>query len=203
MRRPEAVLFDFDGVLADTEPVHWKCWRDILAPLGIRLEWDWYAENCIGLSERAMMEALLKLSAKPGSTVDELLALYPLKKKAFREAGLREPIISDELLVAIKSLNGTPMAVVTSSGRTEIEPILQRYNLLAEMETCVYGDDVPALKPDPAPYRIAKERLGVSDALVFEDSEAGIQSATAAGCQVVRVAHAADLPRLMRENGLA
>lgn len=201
MSRPQAVLFDFDGVLADTEPIHWRCWKEILAPLGINLEWDWYEAHCLGLSERSMLEALVGLAQKPVA-MDELLAFYPLKKERFRDMALREPIISDEVLEILRSLKDIPMGVVTSSGDLEIQPILSKYGLLELMATCVYGNEVPALKPDPAPYRIAKERLGVQQALAFEDSAAGIQSAASAGCHVVKVDRAADLPRLLRESGL-
>ena len=49
--RYDAILFDFDGVLADTEPIHWSCWVEVLAPLPIELTWDIYAANCIGVQD--------------------------------------------------------------------------------------------------------------------------------------------------------
>lgn len=66
------------------------------------------------------------------------------------------------------------------------------------LTTAVYGNEVKALKPDPEPYRTAMERLGVTRALAFEDSAAGIASARAAGCQVVEVKRPDDLPHLLR-----
>lgn len=194
-----AVLFDFDGVLADSEPLHWKVWREVLGPVGIDLEWPWYEAHCIGHSERKMLEALATLSGNRVN-VDELWPFYPHKKKRFRELALVEPLISEDSLEAIRSLDGLPMAVVTSSGQAEIEPILRRYALLERMATCVYGGDVTALKPDPAPYLLAKRRLGVDHPVAFEDSAAGIASATAAGCEVVAVKAASDLPGLIRQH---
>ena len=197
MSRPEAILFDFDGVLADTEPLHWKCWRDILEPLGLELNWDWYQANCIGLSEHSMLDILVRSSATP-LTTEQLWPLYPNKKQSFAVRARTEEIISIELLDAIKGLRHSSLGVVTSSGKTEIEPILKRYDLLSRMSTCVYRNDVTALKPNPAPYLLAMERLGVKQAIVFEDSPAGIASASAAGCQVVRVKHPSELPQLLR-----
>lgn len=193
---PQALLFDFDGVLADTEPIHWACWRDLLAPEGIDLDWDYFERECIGLSDREFLEAVARRAASP-RTVDELLPLYPLKKKMFADESLRRRLISDATVECLKSLSDKLMAVVTSSVKQEIEPILLKENVHSLMETCVYGDEVPRLKPAPDPYRIAMERLGVSSAVVFEDSKAGVQSALAAGCEVVQVARTEDLPALV------
>ena len=149
-----------------------------------------------------MLEALASLSSNRVS-VDELWPLYPHKKNRFREMALTEPLIGEDTLEAVRTLSGLPMAVVTSSGQTEIEPILRRYGLLERMTTCVYGGDVTALKPDPAPYLLAKQRLGVDHAVAFEDSAAGIASASAAGCVVVEVQAASELPELIRQHVMA
>ncbi len=79
----DAVLFDFDGVLADTEPLHFEAWRDTLAPAGIRLDWEYYVSSCIGLADKEMIAAL-GLKADPPKTLDELWPLYPLKKDRFQ-----------------------------------------------------------------------------------------------------------------------
>lgn len=192
-----ALLFDFDGVLADTEPLHFACWRELLAEKGIALEWDYYETKCIGISDRDMLCALGKIGPVVYS-IDELLPLYPLKKQAFANLCAQTGLISSDLMSLLTSLSDYKMAVVTSSGRTEIEPILQRENVLGLLSAAVYGNEVKALKPDPEPYRTAMERLGATRAIAFEDSQAGIASATAAGCDVVIVRHASELPELLR-----
>ena len=58
MRRYEAILFDFDGVLLDSEPLHFACWRQVLLPLGIELDWETYRDHCIGVADRDMVEFL-------------------------------------------------------------------------------------------------------------------------------------------------
>ena len=54
----DSILFDFDGVLADTEPIHYDCWLEILAPYGIQPTWDYYQRECIGISDRLMVERI-------------------------------------------------------------------------------------------------------------------------------------------------
>jgi len=61
----DAILFDFDGVLADTEPVHWACWAEVLKPLGITLEWDYYRDHGIGIDDKDMLRALAGLANPP------------------------------------------------------------------------------------------------------------------------------------------
>jgi HAD superfamily hydrolase (TIGR01509 family) len=199
LKKPElpALLFDFDGVLADTEPLHFQCWRDILLTKGIHLDWDYYQTNCIGISDRQMLSTLGKIGPIVYS-IDELMPLYPLKKQAFRDLVAQNRVISQILLSALSTCRHYKIAVVTSSGQTEIEPILQREGVLPLLGAVVYGNEVKALKPDPEPYRTAMERLGASHGIAFEDSAAGMASARAAGCRVIQVNHPDEVPNLVR-----
>ena len=199
LKNPElpALLFDFDGVLADTEPLHFECWRDILQTKGIQLDWDYYQTNCIGISDRQMLSTLGKIGPIVYS-IDELLPLYPLKKQAFRDLVDQTRVISQVLMDALTGCQNYQIAVVTSSGQTEIEPILQREGVLPLLAAVVYGNEVKALKPDPEPYRTAMERLVASSGVAFEDSAAGIASARAAGCRVIQVNHPDEVPNLIR-----
>src|ERR1035438_9131611 len=195
----QALLFDFDGVLADTEPLHWRSWASVLAPLGIDLTWQTYQERCIGVSDSNMAASFEAVSGVHLS-MDQLRALYPLKRKAFADEAQSVDLVSDELLELIKSLDYLQLGVVTSSNRAEIEPILQREKILAFLDVVVYGNDVKRYKPDPEPYLLALERLGVAGgrAVVFEDSVAGLESARSAGCRVVPVRHPGEVVDLVR-----
>lgn len=192
----DAVLFDFDGVLADTEPLHFEAWRDTLTPAGVNLTWKVYVSSCIGLADREMIEMLGRLAHPPKSLV-ELWPLYPLKKKLFQNLADSRRLVESPVIEAMKSLTGYGLGVVTSSAKSEVAPILERDGILPLLGTAVYGDEVARLKPDPEPYRTAMERLGARRAMVFEDSAAGLASARAAGCDVVQVAHPKDLPDLI------
>ncbi|MEO8129132.1 MAG: HAD family phosphatase [Bryobacteraceae bacterium] len=197
MSRYEAILFDFDGVLVDSEPVHFLCWQEILQPFGLTLDWKTYCEQGIGVSDRAMLAVLCKQSDPPLDI--ELLALeYPRKKEMFRNRMLANPAVSQSVIDLLESLRGYKLAVVTSSGRTEVEPILEAAGLLRHFDTAVFGGDVKHLKPAPDPYKLAVERLGVTRALVVEDSDAGVASGLAAGLDVLRVPSQVEMPELLR-----
>jgi beta-phosphoglucomutase-like phosphatase (HAD superfamily) len=79
----QAILFDFDGVLVDSEPIHHRCWQEVLAPYGIELPWQLYADNCIGIVDRAMLSFLCNL-ATPPLEIETLQPEYPHKKDLFR-----------------------------------------------------------------------------------------------------------------------
>lgn len=193
----EAILFDFDGVLADTEPLHWACWNEALQTLGVSISWEAYSANCIGISDRAFLEALGRVSIPP-RPLDELWPTYPLKKKLFAERATSGNIISNETKSLLQDLSGIPLAVVTSSATSEISAILKAEKVLDRFQATVYGDEVTNLKPHPEPYLTAMQRLGVTSAIVLEDSGPGMASGRAAGCEVIEVKHASDVPGLLR-----
>ena len=189
----QAVIFDFDGVLVDSEPVHHQCWQEILARHGATLDWETYEAHCIGVSDRAMLQMLCDKVTTP-LDFDKLWADYPRKKELFRNRMMHADAIAAEVRKLIEDLRPNyKLAVVTSSGRREVEPILTNAGILDKLDTVVYGEDVTNLKPAPDPYLLAVKRLGVSRALAIEDSQAGIASARAAGLDVVELKRQADL----------
>jgi beta-phosphoglucomutase len=80
----EAILFDFDGTLLDTEPVHWACWAEVLADVGLTLTWEYYRDYGIGIDDREMLRIMAE-AASPPRDWDSLWALYPSKRKLFQE----------------------------------------------------------------------------------------------------------------------
>lgn len=198
-----AILFDFDGVLADTEPIHWECWNAALSPLGMGVTWQDYVDHCVGISDREFLETLGRV-ATPPKGIDELWPLYPQKKQMFRKTVLERGVISPETRQLLEDLSGHPLAVVTSSSKLEIEAILKNENVFHLFQTAVYGDEVANLKPHPEPYLTAMARLGVTTAITLEDSGPGKQSARAAGCELIEVNHSSEVPGLLRTRlGLA
>ena len=195
--RYEAILFDFDGVLADSEPIHFACWREILADFGLQLDWETYCTHGIGVSDRDLFAKLCEQSDPPLS-VDRLIAEYPRKKDLFRARMLESLPFPAEVLELLPQLHGYQLAVVTSSGKAEIEPVLIRAGLCDFFHAAVYAGDVKRLKPAPDPYLLAAERLGIRRGLVVEDSDAGEASARAAGLDVLRVSGPREMPALLR-----
>ena len=79
----EAILFDFDGVLLDSEPVHCACWAEVLAPFGVTVEWEYYRQHGVGVDDREMLRTLAARFDPPRNW-EELWAVYPAKKKLFQ-----------------------------------------------------------------------------------------------------------------------
>ncbi|HUQ95922.1 MAG TPA: HAD family phosphatase [Bryobacteraceae bacterium] len=182
----EAILFDFDGVLVDSEPIHFACWRQVLTPLSINLEWDHYHQHFIGVSDRKMAEALVGLASCP-RTVEEVYALYPSKTALFEKQMRARLPFSSGVIDFITGLAGYRLGVVSSSRRTEVEPVLAAGGILSCFEVAVFGEDVTRHKPDPEPYLKAANMLQTTRILVVEDSEAGEHSGRAAGFEVLRI----------------
>src|SRR5215475_13716490 len=120
MQEFEAILFDFDGVLIDSEPVHWACWAEVLKPLGVVLDWDYYRDYCIGIDDREMLHAMAKRSDPP-AVWERLWDQYPAKRELFLNRMMSAPPFAAGLGLFLEGLqNDYKLAVVSSSGRPEI-----------------------------------------------------------------------------------
>ncbi len=194
----DSVLFDFDGVLVDSEPIHFECWREVLAPFGVDLDWATYERTCIGVADRPMVAALCREIAPPAD-FERVWAEYPRKNALYRaRVEASQPILAPTIEM-IASLDGLKLAVVSSSHRTEVEPLLVAAGIRPRFGAIVCGDDVTRHKPDPEPYRKAAAILGARAPLVVEDSPAGAASGRAAGFAVLEVRNAGEVPARVRE----
>jgi HAD superfamily hydrolase (TIGR01509 family) len=193
----DSILFDFDGVLADSEPVHCACWSEVLAPHGISLVWEAYRQRFIGIDDRDMLRILAR-EANPPVAWEALWELYPAKKERFRARVLTAPPFDASLAEFLRHLDGRyALAVVSSSSCSEVEPMLEAGGLRRFFRTVVGGENVKRHKPAPEPYLLAAERLGVRAPLVVEDSEAGLASGRAAGFEVLAVPNPSEMPGLV------
>src|ERR1700728_1172210 len=187
-------LFDFDGVLADTEPIHYQCWLEVLAPFGIQPTWDFYQRECIGISDRLMVERI-----STPALFDLIWPKYAAKQALFRhKLTLKSPFLVETATLVSDLSPHYKLAVVSSSGRTEVEPPIVRAGLRDDFPAMVCGREAGNLKPSPAPYLHAAELLGATRPLVVEDSAAGEASGRAAGFEVLRVASAESVPAELR-----
>lgn len=188
----DALLFDFDGVLADTERHHHATWNATLAPFGIQFTWPEYLAQCVGIADKIVAERL-NLPDQP--------AVVAEKQARFRKSIEENPPFHPETIALIQDLSRTHrLAVVSSSYRSEIVPSIERAGLAPCFESIICGDDVQRLKPAPDPYLLAVERLQPRKALVIEDSEAGIAAGEAAGLEVLRITAVERMPELLRER---
>lgn len=201
MQPYEAIFFDFDGVLVDSEPVHHLCWRQVMDRLGVDLDWPTYQGRLRGHSGKPLLEALCRLKDPP-LAYEQVQSYYDFKNDLFRDTVLRNPsdLISADVRTLLDEVRGYRLAVVSSARQTHVFPILERAGLLHRFETLVCREDVTELKPSPEPYRTAAKRLGVQRALVVEDSEAGAASGRDAGFEVIMHADYLQLPALVRQR---
>lgn len=200
MKEPRAVLFDFDGVLVDSEPVHHIAWSEALAPLGVSISADVYLKQFTGIEDRGAIEWLA--SETPAHSFEALWATFPRKQELFLEHMLAEPLVpetSAKLLEQLK-LEGYRLAVVSSSSGCEVWPILERNGVRHLFDLGVFAEDVTRKKPHPEPYRKALMAIGVQTALALEDSRPGMASATAAGCEVIQVTDVNRMAAQVREH---
>jgi len=194
----DAILFDFDGVLLDSEPVHFACWSEALATLGMKIGWEDYARLCIGLSERATVEVFAGLQQPPASP-EVVWERYPYKRELFAQRMAETPPFVPGLGGFLASLAPAyKLAVVSSSSRREIEPLLEREGLRGWFGAVVTAEDVTAHKPAPDPYLLAARLLGIASPLVVEDSESGMESARRANFDAVRIPAASRTIELVR-----
>jgi len=196
----DSILFDFDGVLSDTEPLHFRCWKEVLADFGVNLTWEWFAQNCIGVSEHDTLQAF-RFLASPPLDFDALWAQYPRKKALFRESIAEGVPLAPGARELLRELHGPyGIAVVSSSARQEVQPALEIAGVWEYFDAAVCGSEVQHLKPAPDPYLRAAELLQSKHPLVVEDSASGIASAQAAGFEFVRVASVGEMTAAVRER---
>lgn len=192
----KAVIFDFDGIIVDTEPLHYRAFQEILVPFGLGYSWDEYLDRYLGFDDRdALREAFLA----GGRTLadDDLRRLVNEKGAAFNG------IISSGVnpypgsVALIRSLKGNiPLAICSGALPSDIAPILEQLGIASLFDVIVTAADVAASKPDPASYALAVAKLadtfpGVGivpeSCLAIEDTPAGIASASGAGIRVLAV----------------
>ncbi|HXT42205.1 MAG TPA: HAD family phosphatase [Candidatus Angelobacter sp.] len=176
---------------------HWA-WRGVLARFGVDLPWMAYAERCIGQGLPSIVRNLAEFSA--GSVSSEaLMEEYPRKDRAYRVRMLETPPVYEETVALLAEIR-LPMAVVTSNGREEIEPILNALSIHNRFSAFVFREDVTRHKPDPAPYIRAAQLLNAINPLVVEDSEAGCLAALAAGFEWVKIQHPRSMATSVRKK---
>ena len=195
--RPEAVLFDFDGILVDSEPMHHRAFVEVLDPLGMGFPWKEYVETYMGFDDR---DAFREAFRAKGIDLDEanLGKLVAAKSRAFQD-GIRDGVTAYPGAVpVIESLHaaGRPLALCSGALRSDIDPILARLGVARRFAVIVSADDVRRSKPDPESYALAFRRLSERYATLLtlparsfavEDTPAGIRSAKGAGLRVLAV----------------
>jgi beta-phosphoglucomutase len=181
-----AVIFDFNGTLSQDEPILCEIFCELFAEHGRPLSAQEYFEELAGLSDPEIVRTWLgRDHPAVDEVIDERIARY-------RERVADGSSVPQALREALRyAAARAPVAVVSGAARPEIEPVLRAAGLDGLVQAIVAAEDVEEGKPHPAGYLRALELLAgdldASDVLVFEDTEAGVASAKAAGMRCVAV----------------
>jgi HAD superfamily hydrolase (TIGR01509 family) len=188
MAPPAACLFDLDGLLLDTEPLHSRAWREAALSFGCHLD----QARLLALRGRRRPDCADQVLAwihSDGHRCDNREALLAVRQPIAEQLLAQAPAMAGaERLVRSCHRLGVPMALATSSSRAAVALKAAPHRWLELIATRVHGDDdeVGAGKPAPDVFLLAAARLGVDAATcwAFEDSPAGAMAAASAGCRV-------------------
>ena len=207
----KAVIFDFNGIIINDEPIHKRLIEEILLEENLVLKPGEYQQVCLGRSNRA---CLVDLLSSRGRVADEKYLAKLEQKKA---QGYIEQIQSLEELPLYPGLNDfvlkirssdLKLAIVSGAIRQEIELVLEGAQLSEYFPIIVAGDDISTSKPKPEGYLLAVEllkkeypelNLQANECLAIEDTLAGIQAAKAANINVIGVANTYPFHMLQRQ----
>ena len=191
-----AIVFDFDGVIANSEPLHFAAFRDVLAEDGMELTRQHYYESYLGYDDVHFFQTI---AADRGKTWDAAAVASLVRRKAihFEQLERRGSTLFPGAASAIReAAKAMPIAIASGARGDEIRRVLDRENLMSCFHAVVSAEDTSASKPAPDPYLRALALLasafgGTLDArecVAIEDSRRGIDSARAAGMWTVGVA---------------
>jgi HAD superfamily hydrolase (TIGR01509 family) len=193
----QAVIFDFNGVIADDEPLHLEMFQKVLAEQGIPLFREEYYRSFLGMDDRDCFKAVLAARKRPAD--DGLIAQLIARKADYYAQAIAERLV---IFPGVRELVPTlaarwPLAIASGALRHEIENILDAVKLRDAFAEIVSAEDVQRGKPDPECFRTALGRLNrrrtsgppiyPAACLVIEDSPWGIAAVRAAGMKCVGV----------------
>lgn len=202
-----AIIFDFDGIIVNSEPLILKLTQQMAEQVGYHLTEEEYYHKYLALDDRGIVERLLLSQGRHEEPArsDELIAW---KARAYMDAiqdGL--PSFPDAIEFVRKMATRFPLAIASGSLRAEIEYLLGKIGLREQFKLLVTADDVAHSKPDPEVFVLALSRLGqmvfnptsgraplrAAECLVIEDAAAGVDAAHAAGMKCMALAHSLPL----------
>ncbi len=199
-----AVIFDFNGIIVDDEPIHFRLFQKVLGEEGIVLTEEAYYARYLGFDDRGAFTAGFRENGRPLD--DTKLHRLIERKAAYYQDAIREQVaIFPGVKNLVASLDGIlPLAVASGALRQEIETILQTAGLLDHFDAIVSAEDVTRGKPEPEIFLKALAALNApqknspiesADCVVIEDSKEGVRGARRAGmkCLAVTNSHPADL----------
>ncbi|HSN87770.1 MAG TPA: HAD family phosphatase [Thermoanaerobaculia bacterium] len=211
-----AVLFDFNGILVDDEPVHLEMFQRVLADEGIPLTVEDYYRDYLGLDDRGCFAAVLQRSGE-AATVPRLMRLIARKSSYYQEYIRKNgyPFFPGAIeLVREVADSGRRIGVVSGALREEVDGALRQAGLLDRIPIVVTAEDVSESKPDPEGYRRAlvalnsvpplpERMIHPHEVVAVEDSPAGLSAAADAGLLTLGVAQTYSADKLAQADAVA
>jgi HAD superfamily hydrolase (TIGR01509 family) len=185
----QAVVFDFDGVIADSEPLHLATYQEVFAALGATLTREDYYDHYLGYDDEGVFR---RMAAIQGWPLDDgrIAALVAQKSRVFDEVVAQTDVLYPGAAHCIERLAADfPLGIASGALKHEIEMILERAGLRQHFRFIVAAGDTPESKPAPDPYIRAAALHGLPPAacVAIEDSRWGIASAKKAGLRCVAI----------------
>jgi len=181
-----ALLFDIDGTLANTDPLHLEAFNQVLGPRGHVFDHARFSRELQGFANVSIGDRFL-----PDETPERRAAILAEKEAIFRDlvVGQIEPLPGLMALLDRADAAGVPMVAVTNAPRLNAELLLSGLGITARFKAIVIGDELPHGKPHPLPYQEGLRFVGASAAasVAFADSRSGVQSAAAAGIPTIGI----------------
>jgi HAD superfamily hydrolase (TIGR01509 family) len=182
----KALLFDIDGTLADTDPLHVQAFNQIFGPRGLAFDRARASKELQGFTNASICERFL-----PDEPPERQAAIMAEKEAAFRRlaSGRIEPLPGLMALLDRADRAKIPMVAVTNAPRVNADMMLSGLGIADRFKAIVIGDDLAHGKPHPLPYLEGLRAVGAAPerSLAFEDSRSGVQSAVAAGIAAVGI----------------
>ncbi len=198
-----AIVFDFDGVIANSEPLHFRAYREVLAEHGVGLTEADYFARYLGFDDQGAFEAVAAHSGVMWSA-GQIAEMIQHKARRLETLERDGAILFPGAAAAIQTAaDAMPIAIASGALGSEIRRVLDRANLTHRFSAIVSAEDTAASKPAPDPYLRAVALLSAGhgplearDCVAVEDSHWGLESARAAGLRTVAVAHTYDAAAL-------
>ncbi|TVP62277.1 MAG: HAD family hydrolase [Nodularia sp. (in: Bacteria)] len=193
-----AILFDLDGTIVNTDPIHFQAWQKMLLSYDLQIDEIFYKSRISGgLNPEIIKDILPQLSVAEGEKfADE-------KEALFRQlAPHLQPLSGFAELIAWTKTHQLKRALVTNAPRQNAKFMLEVLGITEAFHTIVLADDCIAGKPDPEPYQVALNKLGITaeQAIALEDSPSGIRSAVGAGIRTIGIASTHE-PQALQQVG--
>ena len=187
----QAIVFDFDGVLADSEPIHLRVYQDVLGPSGVTITKEQYCDRYLGFDDEGVFRQIaVDYNLLLGD--EEIELLIAEKARRFDALVGKRDVLYPSAAPCVRRLAARwPLGIASGALRADIELMLRGAGLRDTFRFIVAAGDTDASKPAPDPYLRAAELHGVPSGacVAIEDSHWGLQSARAAGMRTIGVSH--------------